>query len=410
MPRISASLLAALAVFAALAFAGGSVSAQGDEDGERPRIVGGEPAEPGAWPAQVSVQYGSTGHICGGTIIAERWVMTAAHCAVSSNPANFTIVAGRHRIESGTDGVELPVSSLIVHDDYDSANNHNDIALFGLAEDAGFPPATLARPGEQALWAPGTDAVATGWGALGSGQDGPDEPHQVTVPVISDTACVDTYSEFPGHVSPALNVCAGDLAAGGIDTCQGDSGGPLWVRNEDDTGWIQAGITSWGEGCAEACHPGVYTEVAAQLGWLEEQTGLDFGASGAVAAPAARATRSGPVSRGDCARGAGVDLFEGWNPVANWPGESVSGVDPIINYLDEAVDPPVWDTIAYYTGTAWLTTYKDAPLPSFNTLNVLESGLDYWLFVTADAVLLGDGGNGGGLLQDGGFEAGSPNP
>jgi photosystem II stability/assembly factor-like uncharacterized protein len=86
---------------------------------------------------------------------------------------------------------------------------------------------------------------------------------------------------------------------------------------------------------------------------------------------------------------AGVDLFEGWNPV-EWQGADIVGVQPLIDHLNSAVTPNLWDTIARNEGDIWLQTFKDAPLPSFNTLPGVEAGLTYWIFVTDSAVLTMD--------------------
>jgi hypothetical protein len=80
-------------------------------------------------------------------------------------------------------------------------------------------------------------------------------------------------------------------------------------------------------------------------------------------------------------------FFEGWGPTA-WGGVNISGVDAIIEALNELVDPPFWTTIANFAGpSGWLTTFKSAPLPSFNTLANIRNGDDYWLFATDSAEL-----------------------
>jgi hypothetical protein len=87
-------------------------------------------------------------------------------------------------------------------------------------------------------------------------------------------------------------------------------------------------------------------------------------------------------------KGGGSELFEGWNLVEDWPIGEASSAGEVIEVLDNSVEPNVWDSIAYYDGSAWLQTFANAPLPSFNTLTELQTGEDYWLFVTADAELL----------------------
>merc|ERR1712136_670817 len=67
------------------------------------------------------------------------------------------------------------------------------------------------------------------------------------------------------------NICAG-YEAGGVDACQGDSGGPLVCYQQDDTNWVLHGITSWGDGCAKARKPGVYTRVSKYISWINKTT------------------------------------------------------------------------------------------------------------------------------------------
>ena len=79
----------------------------------------------------------------------------------------------------------------------------------------------------------------------------PEWVRTATVPIVSSSSCANPYGS--DYIASDM-VCAG-YTSGGVDTCQGDSGGPLLV------GGVLAGITSWGEGCAAAGHPGVYTRL-----------------------------------------------------------------------------------------------------------------------------------------------------
>jgi hypothetical protein len=99
-----------------------------------------------------------------------------------------------------------------------------------------------------------------------------------------------------------------------------------------------------------------------------------------------------------------VDLFEGWNLAADWAGPSTEGVDQVIGFLNGAVAPPVWETVAWYDSANWLQTFEQAPLPSFNTLGSLQPGEDYWLFTTGEATLtLAEAGLGDFRLNEVGF-------
>lgn len=91
--------------------------------------------------------------------------------------------------------------------------------------------------------------------------------------------------------------------------------------------------------------------------------------------------------RGEVSAGSGAELFEGWNTVDTWPSAQINGASNIASALDASVSPNAWEAIARFEGGAWLLTYADPPLPSFNTLAVAQPGLSYWIYVRENAVL-----------------------
>ncbi|GFG39770.1 hypothetical protein Cfor_02567, partial [Coptotermes formosanus] len=114
---------------------------------------------------------------------------------------------------------------------------------------------------------PGQIAVVTGWGTLASGSHTlPRRLQLVNVPIVSREECSRAYEEYGGITE---NMICAAAPGGGKDACQGDSGGPLAV---DGT---LAGIVSWGAGCAEPSHPGVYSNVAVLRSFITEQTGVN---------------------------------------------------------------------------------------------------------------------------------------
>jgi len=231
-----------------------------------PQIVGGTVATPGAWPWQVRIsRSGATGIYCGGSLIATQWVLTAAHCAQSSI-GGYTIVLGDHS-RTTTEGTEQTrtVSQIIVHPSYSSSTYNNDLALFRLSSpvtlNSRVQLVTLER--NNSALAAGVSTTVTGWGTTSSGGSTSTTLRQVTVPIVSNTTC-NSSSSYGGDVTSNM-LCAG---SSGKDSCQGDSGGPLVIASTNR----QAGIVSWGIGCALAQYPGVYTRVPNYISWIQGYT------------------------------------------------------------------------------------------------------------------------------------------
>ncbi|MBY5367609.1 trypsin-like serine protease [Rhizobium leguminosarum] len=266
------------------------------EDGGR--VIGGQAAKKGEWPWQVKIlapdpeQRGRFGGHCGGSLIAPRWILTAAHCVTSGRSGkqdlfarDLLIVEGKSKIDKviavdGPDKPGLAVEDVIIHEDFDRKVFANDIALIKLSEPAKSKPAILASASDDEVEAAGHSAVVTGWGYTKAdhGWDDkylPTELQEVELPIVPREDCRAAYRDSSMRMNPIdeRNVCAG-YAEGGKDACQGDSGGPL-VAQRPDKRWIQLGIVSWGAGCAEAEHYGVYTRVAAFRDWIAAKTDGD---------------------------------------------------------------------------------------------------------------------------------------
>ncbi len=234
-------------------------------------IVGGEVANQGEWGWQVMIQ--PRGHLCGGSLIATDWVVTAAHCVYDEQGAlvapHEIIVTVGERDRGVTEGTEqtLEVSEIFPHESFNDQNKEHDIALLHLVEPALLSEAVTIVPlltDEDAdLATVGQVATVTGWGATDEGGYSTNVLMEVTVPIVDNDLCNRSY----GIITDTM-LCAG-YVEGGKDSCQGDSGGPLVIANEEGE-WYLTGIVSFGYGCARADYYGVYTRVSSYASWIQE--------------------------------------------------------------------------------------------------------------------------------------------
>lgn len=247
------------------------------------RIIGGDAASIADYPSLAPIlvtqladqrsQYQR--QYCAGNFITQRWVLTAAHCMFDgdfnqASPSDISLLANVTDLAVG--GEELAVANIHVHPDYTAGmvDSTSDLALIELAQDADVTPMSLYI-GEVPS---GTSAWLAGWGATEYNEitfeasDYPTELMDVQVPVVGIDDCNVAF-ESSGVVVDSTQLCAG-LEEGGKDSCAGDSGGPMMVSVNGRL--AQAGIVSFGAGCAVAGFPGVYTRVGAFADWIQSFT------------------------------------------------------------------------------------------------------------------------------------------
>jgi secreted trypsin-like serine protease len=268
------------------------------------RIVGGEPAAGDAWPWQVMViiptmTNGKKGFgLCGGSLIGQQWVLTAAHCFTHgwdrSQPIEVAerLATAKIKAYSDIDFKSLHrVAAPVLHSGYNQDTSENDIALLHLGETARSQAVPPLLASNRELENPPGHVIVTGWGrmreikqvengfidvATGAPVRPEDvEPNrlmQVELPLVATDQCRESNGGG-GWAINERNLCAG--GEGGKDSCQGDSGGPVVVHTSRGR-WVQVGIVSWGLGCARKNYPGVYTRVSAFGDWIRSTVGHDL--------------------------------------------------------------------------------------------------------------------------------------
>ncbi|XP_013881734.1 serine protease 27 [Austrofundulus limnaeus] len=228
------------------------------------RIIGGTDAKPGSWPWQIALKE-SDFFFCGGSVITNEWILTAAHCFQNYDLSKITVHLGVNNLTGpNPNEVIRMISQVVVHPAYNNVNFDNDMCLLKLSAPVNFTksisPVCLASQGS--TFYSGLSIWVTGFGVTSTGSIS-NTLQELNVPIVGNNECTCYLQDFSGITGNMM--CAGDLA-GGKDSCQGDSGGPL-VALLDNT-WVQAGVVSFGDRCALPLRPGVYARVSEYQDWI----------------------------------------------------------------------------------------------------------------------------------------------
>jgi secreted trypsin-like serine protease len=278
-----------------------------------PRIIGGSPIDITAAPWQVLLRINGTTQ-CGGAVIADTWLLTAAHCVSGVGAGQIEAYIGVTDQNRLSRDRLAPVSQVIVHPNWNSSTYSNDLALIGLAAPLAFSPSVqqVALPLVQdanAWPASGEQATISGWGSTTPSGASSALLRAATVQILSapsEAKC----GEYGASYVPGNHVCAG-MPQGGVDACQGDSGGPLTVAYNGTP--VLAGIVSSGSGCADPKFPGLYSRVTSFLPWLRQYVALPQSPPGAPTGVEVKALQGGRV-------------FVSWVPPVNDGGAAISYV------------------------------------------------------------------------------------
>ncbi|CAL4106036.1 unnamed protein product [Meganyctiphanes norvegica] len=240
----------------------------------------------GEYPWQAAIlknnENSTNSYVCGGVLIGDLHILTAAHCVDGLNHHNLKVRLGEWDVAQTSEffqHIDMDVVKINIHKDYYKGNLQNDIAALTLrskvdfSNNPNFPhispvclPNALSDFTNQAC-------TVTGWGKDAFGNHGKFQHvlKEVSVPVVDRHQCQENLRRT--RLGADFDLQDGMLCAGGEqdkDACKGDGGSPLVCRDTVSGSYHLAGLVSWGIGCGQSRVPGVYVNISHYLQWISD--------------------------------------------------------------------------------------------------------------------------------------------
>ncbi|NXC11725.1 GRAK protein, partial [Orthonyx spaldingii] len=226
-------------------------------------IIQGHEVYPHSWPYMAVIQDKNLGVYCGGTLVEEQWVLTAAHCSIDE--LEHRVVLGAHRASTAEKEQQIfEIIETFPHRQFDRSSGKNDIMLLKLNDTAKLNKYVqpLPLPASFEDIEPGTICEVAGWGKT-SIRKTSKCLRKATLKIVDRTSCNKIYANK--YTITGNMLCAvGTRRIFSSDACQGDSGGPLICACQ------YRGIVSFGDGCGKRGIPGVYTRLTENyIDWIK---------------------------------------------------------------------------------------------------------------------------------------------
>ena len=238
------------------------------------RVVGGHDVGRNSFPYASGLLFRSQSRkhrqpsqpYCGGTLITDRHILTAAHCLKNWTAKELSVDVGDYDLRDHQDGQLINVRRVTKYPEYVEGKYHTDIGILELSRPVRFRPGmrTAILPGSDLELPPGTMVTVYGWGRLQYSGGHPDKLQGVALPVVDNAKC---QRKFRSKIEPSM-LCAG--GRDGKDSCIGDSGSGLVVRSGNEK--VLVGVVSFGRRCALPNVPGVYARVSSFMDWILDHT------------------------------------------------------------------------------------------------------------------------------------------